>query len=109
MIRVVIERGSQTNATQFPTVSAWTKEVITLGGNPLLISSHSPSLSPPHQPARSLTKMFGQIGQPPHVLNCLGNLFVSVIPWGAQIDVQVAKEDGDVPTRALVPGLDNML
>ena len=58
---------------------------------------------------RSLTKMFGQIGQPHHVLNRLGNLFVSAAPWGAQIDIQVAKEDEDVPTRALIPGLDDML
>ncbi len=109
IIQVVIERSLQTNAANFPLLSVPTKEVITLGGNPPPTSSHPPSPSPPRQLARSLTKMFGQFGQPHHVLNRLSNLFVSVVPQGAQIDVQVAKEDGDVLTRALVPGLDDML
>ncbi len=52
-------------------------------------------------------EVFGEVAQAHHVLHCLGNLFVSVVPWGVQVDVQVAKKEGDVPRGALIPGLDD--
>jgi hypothetical protein len=82
------------------------KEVFTLGENPPPASSHTPSPSPLHQPAGSLMDMFGQIGQAHHVLNHFSNLLVSsCIPQGAE----VAKEDGGVPSWALISGLLDVL
>jgi hypothetical protein len=49
--------------------------------------------------------MTGQIGEAHHVLDQLSNLFVSLVPRGTKINVQVAKEEGDMPARAFVPGL----
>ncbi len=100
-------RGSQTNAAKFPTVGAPAEEVITLGGDPPPASSHPPRPSPLCQPAGSLMEVCGEVAQAHHVLHCLGNLFVSVVPWGTQVDVQVAKKEGGVPRGALVPGLDD--
>ena len=52
-------------------------------------------------------EVFGEVAQAHRVLYRLGNLFVSVVPWGAHVDVQVAKKEGGVPRGALVPGLDD--
>jgi hypothetical protein len=100
-------RGLQTNAAKFPTVGAPAEEVITLGGDPSPASSHPPCPSPPHQPAGSLKEVFGEVAQAHRILYRLSNLFVSVVPWGAQVDIQVAKKEGGVPRGALVPGLDD--
>ena len=45
--------------------------------------------------------MTGQIGEAHHVLHQLGDLLVSLVPWGAKINVQVAEEEGGMPVRAL--------
>jgi hypothetical protein len=100
-----MERGSQTNAPKFPTVGTPAKEVITLGGDPPTTPSHPPRPSPPHHPMGSVTEVSGEVAQAHRVLHRLGNLFVSVVPWGAQVDVQITKEEGGVPFRALAPGL----
>jgi hypothetical protein len=50
-------------------------------------------------------EMTGQIGEAHHVFHQLGDLLVSLVPWGTKINVQVAKEEGDMPVRAFVPGL----
>ena len=105
MVRVVMERGLQTNAPKFPTVGSPAEEVITLGGDPPPTPSHPPRPSPPRQPTGSLKEMFGEVAQAHHVLYRLGNLLVSVVPRGAQVDVQIAKEEEGVSCRALVPGL----
>jgi hypothetical protein len=107
MIRVVMEQGLQTNAPNFPTVGAPTEEVITLGGDPPPTPSHPPHPSPPRQPTGSLKEVFGEVAQAHHILHRLGDLFVSVVPRGAQVDVQITKEEGGVPCRALAPGLYN--
>ena len=49
--------------------------------------------------------MTGQIGEAHHVLHQLGDLLVSLVPWGAKINVQVAEEEGGMPVRAFVPSL----
>jgi hypothetical protein len=54
-------------------------------------------------------EMFGQISQAHHILNHFGNRLVSYVPWGAEVDVQAAKEDGGVPSWALVPDLLDVL
>jgi hypothetical protein len=67
--------------------------------------SHTPSPSPPRQPAGSLMDMFGQISQAHHVFNHFSNLLVSCVPWG----VEVANKNRGVLSWALVPGLLNVL
>ena len=100
-----MERGSQTNAPKFPTVGTPAKEVITLGGDPPPTPSHPPRPSPPHHPTGSVTEVSGEVAQAHLVLYQLGDLFVSVVPRGAQVDVQITKEEGGVPFRALASGL----
>jgi hypothetical protein len=103
MVRVVTIWGAHPNAAIFPTVGRPSKEVITLGGYPPPDSSHPPSPSPPYGTSGLLTEILGQIGQAHHVLNHLGNFLISLVPRGSEIDVQITKEDGGMPARALVP------
>jgi hypothetical protein len=100
-----MSRGTQTNAAILPTVGCPAEDIITLGGYPPPTSSHLPCPSPPHGTAGSLTEMSGQIGEAHHVLHHLGNLLVPLVPWGMEVDVHIAKEEGDMPVRAFVPGL----
>ena len=53
----------------------------------------------------SLKEVTGQIGEAHNVLHQFSNLLVSLVPWGAEVNVQVAKEDGGMPAWAFVPGL----
>jgi hypothetical protein len=102
MVEVVMSRGMQTNAAILPTVGRPAEDIITLGGYPPPTSSHPPCPSLPHGTAGSLTEMSGQIGEAHHVLHHLGNLLVPLDPWGTEVDVQIAKEEGDMPARAFV-------
>ena len=102
-----MSRGTQTNAAILPTVSRPTEDIITLGGYPPPASSHPPHPSPPHGTAGLLLEVSGQIGKAHHVLHYLSNLLVPLIPWGAKVNVQIAEEERNMPTRALVPGLLN--
>ena len=105
MIRVVMTRGTQTNAAILPTVGRPTEDIITLGGHPPPASSHPPRPSPPHGTAGSLKEVTGQIGEAHHVLHHLSNLLVPLVPWGTEVDVQIADEERNMPARAFVPGL----
>jgi hypothetical protein len=100
-----MSRGTQTNAAILPTVSRPTKKIITLGGYPSPASSHPPRPLPPHGTAGSLLEVTGQIGKAHHVLHYLSNLLIPLVPWGAEVDIQIAEEERNMPTRAFVPGL----
>ncbi len=50
-------------------------------------------------------EMSGQIGDAHHVLHHLGNLLVPLVLWGTEVDVHIAKEEGDMPARAFIPDL----
>ena len=98
-----MSRGTQANAAILPTVGCPTEDIITLGGYPPPTSSHPPCPSPPHGTAGSLKEVMGQIGKAHHVLHHLSNLLVSLVPWGAEVNVQIAEEERNMPTRAFVP------
>jgi hypothetical protein len=100
-----MSRGTQTNAAILPTVGRPSEDIITLGGHPPPASSHPPRPSPPNRTTGSLKEVTGQIGEAHHILNHFSDLLVSLIPWGAEVDVQVAEEDGGMPARAFVPDL----
>jgi hypothetical protein len=90
MIRVMIKRGTQTNAAKFPTVGRPAEEVITLGGYPPPVSSQPPRPSPLCVTARSLMEVFGQIGQPTDVLHHFSNPLVLLVPGGAEFDIEIS-------------------
>ena len=100
-----MSRGMQTNAAILPTVGRLTKDIITLEGYPPPASSHLTRPSPPHRTAGSLKEMTGQIGEAHDVLHHLSNLLVPLAPWGTEVNVQIAEEERNMPTRAFVSGL----
>jgi hypothetical protein len=87
MIRVVMTRGTQTNAAILPTVGHPTEDILTLRGYTPPASSHPPCPSPPYGTTGSLKEVTGQIGEAHHVLHQLSNLLVPLVPRGAEVNV----------------------
>ena len=102
-----MSRGTQANAAILPTVGRPTKDMITLGGYPSPASSHPPRPSPSHCTAGLLKEVMGQIGEAHDVLHHLCNLLVPLVPWGAEVNIQIAEEERNMPARAFDPGLLN--
>ncbi len=86
----MIEGVTQTKAAKFPKFGHPAKKVITLGGNPPPASSHPPHPSPLCVTTELLTEVFGQVGQPTHVLKHFSNLLISLVPRGTKIDVEIS-------------------
>ena len=97
-----MSRGMQTNDAILPTVGRPTEDIITLGGYPPPASSHPPRPSPPHGTVGLVKEVMGQIGKAHHVLHHFSNLLVSLVPWGMEVNVQIAEEERNMPARAFV-------
>jgi hypothetical protein len=81
------------------------EEVITLGGNPPLASSHPPRPPPPRVTAGLLKEVFGQVGQPTDILHHFSNPLISPVPGGTKIGVEVSDEEGSLSFWTFVEGL----
>jgi hypothetical protein len=55
--------------------------------------------------AESLTEVFGQVGQPTHVLHYFSNLLISLVLRGAKIDIEISNEEGGMSFQTLIEGL----
>ncbi len=97
----------QADAAKPSTVNLSSKEVVTLGGDP------SPPLSHPPGPAAlspclaALLELARHVNEAHNVTHLFCDKLIALIPRGGEFDVQIAKQDRNVPLGALVPcGLD---
>jgi hypothetical protein len=95
----------QADAAKPSTVDCSSEEVVTLGGDPSPPPSHPPSPAALSPCSVALLELARHVDETHDVSDLFGDQFITLVPWGRKSDVQIAKQDWNVPLGALVPGV----
>ncbi len=94
----------QADAAKPSTVNLSFQEVVTLGGDPSPPSPHPPGPAAPSPYLAALLELARHVNEAHYVTHLFCNKLIALIPWGLKFDVQIAKQDRNMPLGVLVPG-----
>ncbi len=94
----------QANAAKPSTVNLCSEEVVTLGGDPSPPLPHPPGPAAPSPYLAALLELARHVNEAHYITHLFWDKLIALVPWGRKFDVQIAKQDWNVPLGALVPG-----
>jgi hypothetical protein len=97
----------QADAAKPSTVNLSSEEVVTLGGDLSPPSSHPPGPAALSPCLAALLELARHVDEAPNITHLFCDKLIALVPRGGKFDVQITKQDPNVPLGALVPcGLD---